>query len=566
MEKLSLLSGLGFLLFAVLAKGAEDNMPVLACRPDAESAGSGHSFLRDGAAGDYAVPEGAVIGDVRYTRLNVFDLENPDENNALFRWANSFHILTREYVVQRQALFAPGESYDARRLEETARLLRRQDNFFDVDVLPVSLCNERVDIEVITRDTWSFTPGLSYDRAGGENTWSFRVEESNLLGLGKQIILDVSSDIDRDSTALIYQDNNVWGSRNALQATWTESDDGSNHLLDLGLPFFELESERSWNLYLQQREREERQFFRGEEISEVRHDLQDYRLEFGASRGLRNGWVKRLAAGLRYRRNQFGPTADLPAPANFPVGRDMKAPYLRLEWIEDNFATAFNLDRMYRTEDLHLGIRLATTVDFAAAVFGSDQNRMALAGSFSDTLRYTGSELLQHSLSWDGFWNLDQDRAEDLLLTYQARYFHRQSSGFSFFANLEAAWSENLNGHRQVVLGGQEGARGFKNRIQTGDSSLILNLEERYYSNLHLFNLIHVGAAVFLDAGRVFSDGSPVGTQQPWLVDAGFGLRLASSKASSNRVLHIDFAFPLTNRNDNEVDSVLIAINVKGAF
>ena len=56
------------------------------------------------------------------------------------------------------------------------------------------------------------------------------------------------------------------------------------------------------------------------------------------------------------------------------------------------------------------------------------------------------------------------------------------------------------------------------------------------------------------------------GVEDKVLADVGFGLRLASSKAASGRIAHIDFAFPLTNRGDPDVRSLQIAFNVKGTF
>ena len=41
---------------------------------------------------------GALIGDIVYDRQNVFDLDNPKENNALYRLANRWHLVTRESV------------------------------------------------------------------------------------------------------------------------------------------------------------------------------------------------------------------------------------------------------------------------------------------------------------------------------------------------------------------------------------------------------------------------------------------------------------------------------------
>ena len=62
---------------------------------------------------------GALIGDIVYDRQNVFDLDNPKENNALYRLANRWHIVTRESVIRNQLLFGTGDPFSARLLDGT---------------------------------------------------------------------------------------------------------------------------------------------------------------------------------------------------------------------------------------------------------------------------------------------------------------------------------------------------------------------------------------------------------------------------------------------------------------
>ncbi len=67
---------------------------------------------------------GATIRAIYVTVDNVFDPSNPDEDKALYRWANSVHVLTRDKAVQDILLFAPGDPFIARLLDESARALR----------------------------------------------------------------------------------------------------------------------------------------------------------------------------------------------------------------------------------------------------------------------------------------------------------------------------------------------------------------------------------------------------------------------------------------------------------
>ncbi len=517
------------------------------------------------AAGFMPVDRGRV-GHIYFTRLPIFDEANPEENNSLYRWANRFHVLTRESTIDQQLLFQSSDEYDPRLLEESARLLRAQGYFYDAAIRPVQQCGDRVNIEVITKDNWSFTPSASFDRSGGENTYSVGLRESNLFGLGKELGIADSKDSDRESTELSYSDNNVLGSRIRNRTTLIDSDDGSTQAFSLDLPFFSLDSRHAWALHLENQERQDEQFFRGDDVSEVEHELQDYSFEYGFSRGLIDDVVSRWSIGYRYRKDEFALSDELPAPSVFPTNKEMSYPYFKYELVEDSYVTAFNLDQIFRTEDLHLGLRFVNRLGYAAEGFGSDQDRVVVDGSLSDTLFYNGEILWQHGLEWEGIWKTAADEAEDLLISYQTRYFHRQTDHRSFFASIAATYSKNLNTHRQVVLGGETGARAFDNRFQVGDRSVILTLEERLYTDIHLWNLIRVGGAVFVDIGRAWSPDFENGVEDELLADFGFGLRLASSKAASGRIAHIDFAFPMTNRNDPDVDSVQVAFTIKGSF
>jgi len=536
-----------------------------ACSSVFEPASGSYQFVQEQNI-DYVIADNARVGEIYYTRLPIFDEANPGENNALFRWANRFHILSRENVVSQQILIARGDQYDERLIAETGRLLRKQSYFYDADVRAVRLCGGEVDVEVITRDNWSLTPNISFDRSGGENSYSFGIRDSNILGLGKQFEIASSEDTDRRSQQLIYEDHNVLGSRVRTRSKYIDSDDGANRLFELNLPFFSLDSRRSWGIFLEDGEREDKQYFRGDDISKLEHEIKDFKVEFGWSAGLEDNVSSRWTLGYRYLRDEFHRSDELPPPSVFPTDRELSYPYVGFELIEDKFDTAFNLDQIYRTEDLQLGQHLSSTLGFASSALGSDQDRMVAAGVFSDTLMYTDDILWQHRLEWEGSWNLDSKAAEDVVISYETRYFRQATSRRAFFASFEAIYSRNLNSKTQIFFGGLTGARAFVNRFQAGDRRVSLTLEQRIYTDIHLFNLIRVGGAFFIDVGRAWESGVDNGVEDELLADIGFGIRLLSSKASSGRVVHIDFAVPLTNRNDPDVNKIQIAYNIKSSF
>ena len=65
---------------------------------------------------------GARIGEIRILNLDIFDLQDPQEDNALFRLANKLHIKTRPGVIERQLLFKSGDRFSQRVMDETERV------------------------------------------------------------------------------------------------------------------------------------------------------------------------------------------------------------------------------------------------------------------------------------------------------------------------------------------------------------------------------------------------------------------------------------------------------------
>ncbi|MCZ6502236.1 MAG: hypothetical protein O6945_06965 [Gammaproteobacteria bacterium] len=535
------------------------------CNKEFSPAPGGYLFV-DADEKRLDVSEGSKIGQIHYTRLQIFDESDPRENNWAYRWANRFHVTTREDVISNQVLFSSGESYDTRLMEETARLLRRQKYLYDAEVRPVKLCGNTVDIEVITRDIWSFTPDVSFKRSGGENTRRFSLRETNILGSGQELALLSKKDLDRETTQFTYRNNNLMGSRIAGKVVYSDNDDGSEQLVFVRLPFYSLDSRRAWGIRLNTFERTDPQFFRGDDVTEVAHEGEDYMLTYGFSRGLKDGVARRWTLGYRYRDDVFGPGDELPPPADFPINKRLSYPFIEYWSVVNDYTTITNFDQIHRTEDLHLGHTFFSRLGYAASAFGSDDDRIVLQGRFDDTIIYNSDVLWRHELEWRGLWNLDTDDSEDVVISYSTRYFRNQTKHLSFFASFSMVYAKNLNTHQQVLFGGDTGARAFDNRLQAGNRRIILTLEERMYTDIHLLNLVRLGWALFFDVGRAWEPGVEDGLEDDYLANIGIGLRLASTKADAGRVIHIDVAFPLTNRDDPAVDSSEISISFKNEF
>lgn len=506
--------------------------------------------------------QGLVIGSITLDKHNVFDLDNPEENNVLYRFANRVHVLTRDRTIRKQFLFREGEPLLARELQETERILRRNGYFFDAKIRIDSVEDDRANLEVYTRDVWTLNPDISLSRSGGENRTKFGIEETNLLGHGQTVRLARTENVDRVSSSVEFFDRQLGRSwvRTALRLS--DNSDGRSNQLTLVRPFIELDARWSAGLEAIDDQRRIALYSLGEEAAEFERVQRAITLQRGWSKGLRNGWVGRWTAGVTYDDNRFGLVADPSLPAVIPEDRRLVYPFLGYELIENRFETSSNRDRMGRTEDFFLGTRLGLRVGYASPEFGADRDALIFDGSISKGFGSMDSKALLASASLST--RIESGQTENLLASMSLAYYKRQSQKRLFFASISASYGDDLDVDNPVQLGGDSGLRGYPLRYQNGDGKALLTLEQRYYTDWYPFRLFRVGGAVFFDAGRSFGD-SPLGdSSDGWLKNAGFGLRLVPTRGGTNKIVHIDLAFPLDG--DDSIDDVQFLIEAKSSF
>ena len=86
---------------------------------------------------------------------------------------------------------------------------------------------------------------------------------------------------------------------------------------------------------------------------------------------------------------------------------------------------------------------------------------------------------------------------------------------------------------------------------------MLFSLEERYFSDIYIARIVRLGFAAFFDAGRTWFSDNPDDHGYGALADVGFGLRFESTRTRQDRVLHVDFAFPLVDGPDVDTMQIL---------
>ena len=506
--------------------------------------------------------EGERIGTITIHVRDIFDTSKPGENKALYRLANRLHIDTHEQALRAQLLFTEGDVYSERVLEETERALRRLRYIREPHVRVVSRHDGVVDIEVSANDVWTLSPGLSYGRKGGANSTSIEFDDFNVLGTGKRFSIGAHNGAERSSTAFLWRDPNVFGTRWTSEASYADSDDGNSAALEIERPFYSFDTRWTAGVSAATDDGVQHRYALGERADEFRREARYADLHYGTSRGWDDGWVRRFTAGLRFDEARFSNADGYLPSAALPVDRSFSYPYVGVEYIQDDFATATNFDQIERTEDFAFGRRFMAEVGLADPAFGGDASATMVRAAASRGWRLHPKHRLFFGTSVSG--RLEGGTARNTIFSASARYDWRTTQNSLFHVSLQGDFGHQLDLDNELTLGGDNGLRGYPLRYQTGSSRALLTLEERFYTDWYPWRLFHVGGAVFADIGRSFGRSTIDAPQLGTLRDVGFGLRFANSRSALASVLHVDLAFPLDG--DASIDSVQFLIETKRSF
>jgi hemolysin activation/secretion protein len=146
--------------------------------------------------------------------------------------------------------------------------------------------------------------------------------------------------------------------------------------------------------------------------------------------------------------------------------------------------------------------------------------------------------------AWAG-GRLGDGSPEHVLTGARVRHYFTNIGRHRLFTSVQFDAARDLDPESQLLLGGDNGLRGYPMRFRDGDRRLLASIEQRFYTDLELLDLFHVGGAIFLDVGRAWYAGDRPGEADETLRDIGIGLRLGSSRSSRGTMVHLDVAFPL---------------------
>lgn len=484
---------------------------------------------------------GALIGEIRIDARNIFDLEDPRESGLFYRLANALHITTRPWLIQRLLLFSSGEPVSQRLVEETERLIRSTSTVYDVTIRPIRYAAGVVDLEVTTRDTWTLQPGATVRHTGGKSSGSLSLEETNLFGTGTTFGFERRASVDRTGSLVRLGHQHLFDGWTTLALERAAFDDGSSALFNLDRPFYALDTRRAGGVRLSSFDRRDPLYQSGVQVGDYRHQQQAGEVYGGWSRGLVDRWTHRFSVGLTYQDDRYAIDPARPAPAAPPAERTLAGPLLRYEALEDDFLPIMNRERIQRPEYFRMGWHSLVQVGRGMAALGSTEEPWQIKAELTKGFRVPGGREILTALRWNAQYG---SAADVRTLGMDARYFVPQGTHTLLYLAGRFDTVKSPNAGDELLLGGDNGLRGYPLRYQRGRHRALFTAEERYYTEWYPLRLFRVGFAAYVDVGRAWE--TQLANEAPgWLANVGFGFRALSTRASFGNVLHIDLALPL---------------------
>jgi outer membrane protein assembly factor BamA len=497
------------------------------------------------------VSTGPVIANIIVERANVFDPNVKGEDSWIFQTADKLHYITREKVIRDELLFAPGDRWDALKVIESERNLRAAYPFRSVDITPVPRPDGRVDALVRTQDAWTTNPRIGLGTSGGQSSASLGLEENNFLGYGKSVSYSHSEGTSaagyQRSNSYAYGDPRFLGTRLALGAAYTKTNDADQESVSLTRPFYALDTVRAETLSWNNNNSVGTEYRDAAEYSKYSERNRVVNAEYGVRLNEDRLFVQRVEAGWYENRAVYGTTSETPGtvPGTQPGNVNLSGPTIGYTWIQPDYVKETYIDRMARVEDFNLGNQLAARTGYMARGTGSDQDRWIFNVADQQGFGLGEGRFALTGVGYSG--RVFDNKLENGLATANANFFWKNyiwTRTRTLVAHFEAAQGHKLDLQNQIILGGSNGLRGYRDDAFVGGRSILANLEDRFFFDGEYFHLVRFGGAVFAESGSVVPEGSGFSPAR-FRSDIGAGVRAASSRSTSGSVVRLDVAYAL---------------------
>ncbi|MDO6423328.1 hypothetical protein [Saccharophagus degradans] len=497
------------------------------------------------------------IHKINITINNIFDESDPAENKWIYRLANRIQVNTRENTIRSQLLFKEGDEVDPERIEESLRRLYKKEYLLDVKLELAEQCGDLVTLDLIVRDAWTIEPRISAGHEGGESSSEFGLRDGNFLGSGAELELIYKTDAERSQVDYKYRSENFLNTRWLAEFYHADLSDGENNRVILEKPYYSNNTRWAYGFEVETLTQVDKIRMGDSLLNAYSHVTESQNAYLGRALAINSKRTYRLNVGVTAVDHAF---SHVEQTQQLPDAEQQFYHWVEVQRQTNEFKTYTNLNYIKRAEDIAIGQEFSVRV--GQGEWAETDSMTRLIAQYSNALALQGNHLFKFDTYTDlVYTNEDQSLANSIWgLSGKYHYYVDGKNRWQ----IRASWDRgnNLPEYRELTLGEEVGMRGYPLSYQRGDNRYIVNIERRFYSDIHWFNLIRVGAVAFVDAGRAWQTGN--GEQADHLASAGLGLRLHSSKSGNPAVIHINLSAPLVK--DEQLDDYLVSVAVGTEF
>jgi outer membrane protein assembly factor BamA len=491
------------------------------------------------ATSDTTAPApGTPIVAIQVVRDDIFDITLPATSSWPYRWANHLHVLTRERYVRSLLLFKVGDPLDPALIAESERLLRST-GFLSPVTITVRAAPGGAEVVVHTHDQWTTLVGVNFGLAGNRTKYGASLSEKNLLGWGKLLDFEYASDPERTSTTFEYRDNLFLGSRWQLNLEHKNASDGKTEAAGLQYPFFSLATPRAGGVTWVTDTKTEYLYASNKTAVSGTAKTESFLAWSGVRLPGSEVTTNRLTLGIFTDFSEFSSWVQADGtPYPNLEGHDMRGIQVGWDHQLDRWQVVRGFRTWQRQEDVPLGPNWTVTSGFSLPAFGGDQSRVKLDAIF------TLGHLMGRQYSWLNVG--ESGRIESGGVDNQVCHIDfgtARSGSVGWRGRVAVDLGHNLDGDRQLTLGADTGLRGWNPDTFDGTSRAVANVEWRHVLTGEVLHLAIIGGTVFVDAGKTWAPR--VGPDTEGIrKDAGVGLLIESTRASTVTIIRIEAAFP----------------------
>lgn len=532
-------------------------------------------------------PEHKKIRSIHTLRLPVFI----DKEGGILATLNYVHVTTRSKIILRESRLNEGSTYRASDALETERNLRATGLFTFVQIFAVQpktlestqsaqtivsseiQNHDKIDLVIITRDLWSLRLESSFEYIGeGINSLNLSLTERNLMGQRQSLSVQTSLSPFSVSTGISLADPRfgpdlsagfsagfIWGKQSGAR-------EGKYAGLNLGRPLYHQDQTWSLTASAQAIERLSRltkgsevlvdePVLPGEMARPIEWETKSYSFSIGTTRQWSGSVQQRVAVSLggditeRVLPNTLSKErAERWRQAYLAPDRTQFGPSITYRAYTRKFTALSHVSTFGLSEDLQLGGSFSSSLGLS--FLGDQAVFPGLQGLWTETWGGKGSHA--------GFWRLSLGGGIRIqppqVSSFQTWSWVNRSMQVQFIGTTplwswlhgRMVWSSYFGGlwediNRSVVsLGGSQALRGYAAQALYAQSAHIARINLEYRSAPLAWHFVHLGWALFYDAGAVGRDQNDLQAGQ----STGIGLRLLFPQLNRS-VFRFDLASPI---------------------